>query len=336
MNARYQTVGLMSLIAFVMLIGQGCGSHGVRYNVDSESTETDGTQENMVAEEVPVSEYWKGQVQEGNDPMSQGAMDQPLAYNRPPQVGGSSDFIKDMKKGDSSYESLQYFTPGEGGAGGGTDYGHNYAGVPGQGGSRGPVTGFSDANPEEWARAQLGGSYSGEGLSPEHVEQDMIAKANPHYREGQGPESTQGAFHQGRGGIYQDSQSSAFGSKDLEYVRGASLSDGGMADIYFAFDSWSITATGAQALESDADWLKANPGKRVTIEGHCDQRGTQNYNLVLGKKRAEATRDYLVDLGVKPSQLKIVSYGKERPFCLQQNEDCYQQNRRGHMDTTMN
>ena len=325
MNARYQTVGLMSLIAFAMLIGQGCGSHGVRYNVDSESAE------DMAAEgEVPISEYWKGQ--QGNDSMGSGTMDQALAYNRPPQVGGSSDYISDMKKGDPSYESLQYFTPEGGGAGDGTDYAHNYAGVPGQRDGQGPVTGFSNTNPEEWARAQLGGSYSGEGLSPEHVEQDMIAKA----RDGQGPESNQGAFHQGRGGMYQDSQSSAFGSKDLEYVRGASLSDGGVVDIFFAFDSWSITPSGAQALETDADWLKANPGKRVTIEGHCDQRGTQNYNLVLGKRRAEATRDYLVDLGVKPSQLKIVSYGKERPFCLQQNEDCHQQNRRGHMVATMN
>ena len=112
--------------------------------------------------------------------------------------------------------------------------------------------------------------------------------------------------------------------------------EGRMQDIYFAFDSWSISGEGVRYLEEDAQWLYANPEKSLTIEGHCDQRGTQDYNLVLGKKRAEAARDYLINLGVQAYRVKIVSYGKERPFCHDSNEMCFQENRRNHMVIRMN
>ncbi|MBI5673929.1 MAG: OmpA family protein [Nitrospirae bacterium] len=75
-----------------------------------------------------------------------------------------------------------------------------------------------------------------------------------------------------------------------------------------------------------------NPsGHRLKIEGHCDERGTTDYNIVLGDKRAKAARSYLAEVGVNPKQLAIVSFGKERPFCFDRDESCYQQNRRGHM-----
>ena len=112
--------------------------------------------------------------------------------------------------------------------------------------------------------------------------------------------------------------------------------EGRVQDIYFAFDSWSISSEGAKYLEEDAKWLQANPEKVLTIEGHCDQRGTQDYNLVLGKKRAEAAREYLINLGIQPNRIKIVSYGKERPFCQNDNEECFQENRRNHMVVRMN
>lgn len=104
-----------------------------------------------------------------------------------------------------------------------------------------------------------------------------------------------------------------------------------LRDVFFEYDSWRITQEGTQALTHDSEWLSGNPMRSLTVEGHCDQRGTQSYNLVLGKKRAEAVRSYLVDLGVTPSQIKVVSYGKERPFCMGTNESCYQLNRRGHL-----
>lgn len=104
-----------------------------------------------------------------------------------------------------------------------------------------------------------------------------------------------------------------------------------LKDVFFGFDSWTITEEAKGALARDADWLKANPANTLTIEGHCDERGTLAYNLVLGEKRAKAVRNYLVELGVNGERLKVVSYGKERPFCKEHEEGCYQQNRRSHL-----
>lgn len=105
----------------------------------------------------------------------------------------------------------------------------------------------------------------------------------------------------------------------------------GLRDVFFGYDSWTITEDGRQALSVNAEWMKANKGALVKVEGHCDERGTAAYNLVLGEKRAKAVRNYLVELGVSPNRLSVVSYGKERPFCNEHEESCYQQNRRGHL-----
>jgi peptidoglycan-associated lipoprotein len=79
-----------------------------------------------------------------------------------------------------------------------------------------------------------------------------------------------------------------------------------------------------------AAWLRANPNAAVTIEGHCDERGTNEYNLALGDRRADSAKSYLVDLGIAASRLTTVSYGEERPVCSQQNEECWSKNRRAH------
>lgn len=105
----------------------------------------------------------------------------------------------------------------------------------------------------------------------------------------------------------------------------------GLEDVYFGFDSWQISNEGKQTLMLDAEWIKANPSQKVTIEGHCDERGTLAYNLVLGEKRAKAVQKYLVELGINANRLTVVSYGKERPFCKDREETCHQQNRRGHI-----
>ena len=104
----------------------------------------------------------------------------------------------------------------------------------------------------------------------------------------------------------------------------------GLRDVFFAYDSWTISEDGRQALSRDAEWMKSNPSALVKVEGHCDERGTGAYNLVLGEKRAKAARNYLVELGVGANRLSVVSYGKERPSCDEHGESCYQQNRRGH------
>jgi peptidoglycan-associated lipoprotein len=105
----------------------------------------------------------------------------------------------------------------------------------------------------------------------------------------------------------------------------------GLRDVFFAYDSWTISEDGRQALTRDADWMKSNSNALIKVEGHCDERGTSAYNLVLGEKRAKAARNYLVELGVSANRLSVVSYGKERPSCNEHAESCYQQNRRGHL-----
>ncbi len=105
----------------------------------------------------------------------------------------------------------------------------------------------------------------------------------------------------------------------------------GLRDVFFAYDSFLISDGGRQALSRNAEWMKANPAAQLKVEGHCDERGTSAYNLVLGEKRAKAARNYLVELGVAATRLAVVSYGKERPFCREHAESCYAQNRRGHV-----
>ena len=103
-----------------------------------------------------------------------------------------------------------------------------------------------------------------------------------------------------------------------------------LGDIFFDFDQHTIRRDAQPVLEADALWIKNAVGKSILIEGHCDERGTQAYNLVLGEKRARSTKRYLEDLGVSASRIKIVSFGEIRPFCKEHDETCYQQNRRAH------
>jgi peptidoglycan-associated lipoprotein len=111
---------------------------------------------------------------------------------------------------------------------------------------------------------------------------------------------------------------------------GALSDTSALGDVFFDYDRFQIRKDAMPLLDANAGWLRTNGNKMVLIEGHCDERGTVAYNLVLGEKRARAAKQYLQDLGVPTSQLQITSYGEARPFCKQQNEDCYQQNRRAH------
>jgi peptidoglycan-associated lipoprotein len=103
-----------------------------------------------------------------------------------------------------------------------------------------------------------------------------------------------------------------------------------LSDIFFDFDEYTIRGDAQPFLEADAVWIKSASGKSILIEGHCDERGTEAYNLVLGEKRARSTKRYLEDLGVSASRMKIVSFGEIRPFCKEHDESCYQTNRRAH------
>ncbi|MGA2429060.1 MAG: peptidoglycan-associated lipoprotein Pal [Candidatus Acidiferrum sp.] len=101
-------------------------------------------------------------------------------------------------------------------------------------------------------------------------------------------------------------------------------------DAYFDFNKADIRSDARDALGKTADFLRNYPQIRVTIEGHCDERGSTEYNLALGDRRATAVKQYLISLGISADRLNTVSFGKEKPFCMQSTDDCYQQNRRGH------
>jgi len=102
-------------------------------------------------------------------------------------------------------------------------------------------------------------------------------------------------------------------------------------DAYFDYDKADLRPDARAALTKTADFLKNYPQIKVTIEGHCDERGSTEYNLGLGDRRASAAKDFLVGLGVPADRLKTISYGKERPQCTDPNEGCYQKNRRAHL-----
>jgi peptidoglycan-associated lipoprotein len=102
-----------------------------------------------------------------------------------------------------------------------------------------------------------------------------------------------------------------------------------LKDVFFDFDKYDIRQSDAKTLDTNAAWLKSNDNL-VLIEGHCDERGTNEYNLALGERRAKATMNYLVSQGVQASRITIISYGKERPTCTEHTESCWAQNRRAH------
>ena len=102
---------------------------------------------------------------------------------------------------------------------------------------------------------------------------------------------------------------------------------------FFDFDSFALRDDARSALDRDARMLRDNGGASVTIEGHCDERGTVEYNQALGERRAQAARDYLVSAGIDASRIQIISYGKERPFSDGHDESAWQQNRRAHFVT---
>jgi peptidoglycan-associated lipoprotein len=123
------------------------------------------------------------------------------------------------------------------------------------------------------------------------------------------------------------------GSGSLEKYKAGTLGrgeEGPLQDIHFAFDSIDLDETARGILRDNGNWLKDHSGARVEIEGHCDERGTVEYNLALGAKRARAAKDYLVTLGIAADRLTTISYGEELPLCREHTEECWAKNRRAH------
>ena len=114
-------------------------------------------------------------------------------------------------------------------------------------------------------------------------------------------------------------------------VPGAAATEFVDENIHFAFNSALLSGQAQKNLDSAAQYLLFNPGAKVTVEGHCDERGTEAYNMALGERRAEAVKDYLVDLGISAERLNTVSYGEERPIDKRKNETAWAQNRRAQL-----
>jgi peptidoglycan-associated lipoprotein len=105
---------------------------------------------------------------------------------------------------------------------------------------------------------------------------------------------------------------------------------GPLSDIHFGYNDYTIEPQDGSVLQSNARWLQAHPGANVQVEGNCDERGSEEYNLALGAKRAQSAKDYLTNLGISPGRISTTSYGKELPLCQEHEESCWQRNRRDH------
>ncbi|TLS66018.1 peptidoglycan-associated lipoprotein Pal [Mariprofundus erugo] len=117
--------------------------------------------------------------------------------------------------------------------------------------------------------------------------------------------------------------------QEVQPIKGADASKPATNAVYFAFDSSALDAAGKATLDAYAAWLNANNSASITIEGNCDERGSREYNLALGQRRADSVRDYLAGQGVMAARIDTVSFGEERPVCKGSGEACWAQNRRG-------
>jgi peptidoglycan-associated lipoprotein len=105
---------------------------------------------------------------------------------------------------------------------------------------------------------------------------------------------------------------------------------GPLTDIHFGYNDYTVQPQDSSILRTNASWLQAHPDSKVQVEGNCDERGSEEYNIALGAKRAQSAKDYLSTLGISPSRISTISYGKELPLCHEQDEGCWAQNRRDH------
>jgi peptidoglycan-associated lipoprotein len=136
----------------------------------------------------------------------------------------------------------------------------------------------------------------------------------------------------GPGGIGENGLG-ANGSSSLNQFQKGTLGANGqgpLSDIHFDYNDYSVTAQDGEILKSNADWLSKNSASHVQIEGHCDDRGSEEYNIALGAKRAQAAKDYLETLGIGADRMSTISYGKELPVCTEETDECWAQNRRDH------
>jgi peptidoglycan-associated lipoprotein len=133
-----------------------------------------------------------------------------------------------------------------------------------------------------------------------------------------------------RAGIDEKSLEASLERKKYPGIEGEFLESSLLKDIHFGFDRYDLTPKARDILSQNAELLLKNPGAKIQIEGHCDERGTIEYNLALGERRATSTREYLISLGVSTNRISTISYGEEMPLDSRHNEDAWAKNRRSH------
>ena len=198
--------------------------------------------------------------------------------------------------------------PGPGGGAGPTVAGGSGSGAGGAGtgaGGTGAAARWAavPARPARWARAEPGPAPAAAGRG----------------RRGRRPGPA------GAGGAAATGTTIPSLPSPKEFVESAAL-----RDVYFDFDRYDVRAGDKGTLDENAKWLKSNQSALLLIEGHADERGTNEYNLALGERRAKATRDYLVSVGIDAGRITVISYGEERPTCTEKAEGCWAKNRRAH------
>jgi peptidoglycan-associated lipoprotein len=144
---------------------------------------------------------------------------------------------------------------------------------------------------------------------------DLLSERDPDYPE---------PFLQGKGG----NRVSSLTPEEEARRRLDYLSSDQLSDMFFAFDTYDLDEQLLAVLQKNVEYIKSHPYSRIVIQGHCDERGSNNYNLSLGHQRAHSVKSYLITLGVDESRIHTVSFGEEKPFCFEKNENCWYQNRR--------
>jgi len=126
----------------------------------------------------------------------------------------------------------------------------------------------------------------------------------------------------------------SIGERDLSPAEVAEIAKTVFNDIHFDYDKYNIRPDARPMLDQVASFMNENGSYNIVVEGHCDERGTNEYNLALGERRAKSTKNYLVSLGISPTRISIVTFGEEKPLCMEQTESCWQMNRRAHFVVT--
>jgi peptidoglycan-associated lipoprotein len=190
-------------------------------------------------------------------------------------------------------------------------------------GTGGGSEGFGGSGPGGTG-GSANGNFGSSGQANIGNGSDGSFSANPFASNGQGNGSGMGSGSSGSGSS--GSMDSGIQESRLQSFQAST----NLKDIHFKFDQYDLDGNSKAILKENATFLKSNPGLHVEIQGHCDERGTNNYNIALGERRAHSTKKYLVSQGVDSSNVHVISYGEEKPFCFSSGETCWQQNRRAH------